>query len=171
MKFLAIKASKSGLLVQKSWGLFKFCCTGGLIKSGALYASIRYLHTYYLNTTSCSCTEWYKIEIRRPPWKLLLSRKWIAPEYVNCKKYTLLLCTVGLPRCSQIVQCIESGTNFYIATYMVNTWLGIWFFPWIIEGIQLNFILWYFKYVGTCKCTKLAPLLPTLHHDTTQLEE
>ena len=36
------KASKSGLLVQKSGGLFKFCCTGGLIKSGGLYALIRY---------------------------------------------------------------------------------------------------------------------------------
>ena len=41
LKILSIKASKSGLLVQKSGGLFKFCCTGGLIKSGVLYASIR----------------------------------------------------------------------------------------------------------------------------------
>ena len=35
------KASKSELLVQKSGGLFKYCCTGGLIKSGGSYASIR----------------------------------------------------------------------------------------------------------------------------------
>ena len=35
------KASKSGLLVQKNGGLFKYCCTGGLIKNGGLYASIR----------------------------------------------------------------------------------------------------------------------------------
>ena len=32
---LLLKASKSGLLGQKSGGLFKFCCSGGLIKSGA----------------------------------------------------------------------------------------------------------------------------------------
>ena len=29
---LLLKASKSGLLGQKSGGLFKFCCSGGLIK-------------------------------------------------------------------------------------------------------------------------------------------
>jgi len=46
LKFLAIKASKSGLLVQKSGGLSKFCCTGGLIKSGGLYALIWYVNMY-----------------------------------------------------------------------------------------------------------------------------
>ena len=34
--FLPPKASKSGLLGQKSGGLFKFCWSGGLIKSGVL---------------------------------------------------------------------------------------------------------------------------------------
>ena len=34
--FLPQKASKSGLLGQKSGGLFKFGCSGGLIKSGVL---------------------------------------------------------------------------------------------------------------------------------------
>ena len=41
LKILPIKASKSGLLVQKSGGLFKFCCIGGLNKSGGLYVLIR----------------------------------------------------------------------------------------------------------------------------------
>ena len=34
--FLPQKALKSGLLGQKSGGLFKFGCSGGLIKSGVL---------------------------------------------------------------------------------------------------------------------------------------
>ena len=34
--FLPQKALKSGLLRQKSGGLFKFGCSGGLIKSGVL---------------------------------------------------------------------------------------------------------------------------------------
>ena len=32
--FFAPKSLKSGILGQKSGGLFKFCCSGGLIKSG-----------------------------------------------------------------------------------------------------------------------------------------
>ena len=45
LKILPIKASKTikkWNFGPKSGGLFKFCCTGGLIKSGGLYASIQY---------------------------------------------------------------------------------------------------------------------------------
>ena len=36
------KASKRGLLAQKSGGLLEFQSSGGLIKSGLLFARIRY---------------------------------------------------------------------------------------------------------------------------------
>ena len=41
-KFSPKKAPKSGLFRQKSGGLFEFCIGGGLIKSGGLFALIRY---------------------------------------------------------------------------------------------------------------------------------
>ena len=37
------KASKRGLLAQKSGGLLEFQSSGGLIKSGLLFARIRYV--------------------------------------------------------------------------------------------------------------------------------
>ena len=50
--FLPQKALKSGLLRQKNGGLFKFGCSGGLIKSGVLQAWIRYSeHTFQLNNS------------------------------------------------------------------------------------------------------------------------
>ena len=39
---IAQKASKRGLLAQKSGGLLEFQSSGGLIKSGLLFARIRY---------------------------------------------------------------------------------------------------------------------------------
>ena len=69
MKFfqnLPKKAPKSGVFGQKGGGLFEFCISGGLIKSGGLLARIRYvikqyglenfplsIYAYYVRT-SCS---------------------------------------------------------------------------------------------------------------------
>ena len=41
------KASKRGLLAQKSGGLLEFQSSGGLIKSGLLFARIRYFYLDY----------------------------------------------------------------------------------------------------------------------------
>ena len=42
IEILAHKSLKKWTFVPKSGGLFKFCCTDGLIKSEGLYASIEY---------------------------------------------------------------------------------------------------------------------------------
>ena len=42
IEILVHKRMKKWTFVPKSGGLFKFCCTDGLIKSEGLYASIEY---------------------------------------------------------------------------------------------------------------------------------
>ena len=46
-QFLPEKAPKSGLLEQKSGVLLEFCQSGGLIKSGLLFAPIRYIFIHH----------------------------------------------------------------------------------------------------------------------------
>ena len=45
---LTKKAQKSGPFGQKSGGLFEFCIGGGLIKSGGLFAWIRYAINFFI---------------------------------------------------------------------------------------------------------------------------
>ena len=79
------KASKRGLLAQKSGGLLEFQSSGGLIKSGLLFARIRYIHRYLgYNILNCqfhsTCTNSY--------FHKLLKRQnlgTVKSPYLGCK--------------------------------------------------------------------------------------
>ena len=57
------KASKRGLLAQKSGGLLEFQSSGGLIKSGLLFARMRYMEKMNLLKTYLG-TLWGSVNYR-----------------------------------------------------------------------------------------------------------
>ena len=67
------KASKNGLLGQKSDGLFKFGHSGGLINNGLLFARIRHLYILTMHLYVMWSTAWLKME--NTAWIWYYSRK------------------------------------------------------------------------------------------------